>query len=152
MNVFRLPDYRITSRIAAVIFALGIVFSATPVLADTVSSSGAAVVSGASSFEQARAKYNFQDPLGGVTVPSLIGRLIAQVLPIVGALFLLMFIYSGVLWLTAGGDSKKIHEATKTMQNAVIGIAIVIFAYMIVSITLNLGTTVLNGGSSTNVK
>ncbi len=73
------------------------------------------------------------DPLGGLSVPQLINRIILQALPLIGALFLLMFIWGGARYLTAGGDSQKVKAATKTLTNAIIGIMIVLGAYIIVS-------------------
>lgn len=87
--------------------------------------------------EKFRKGYLLEDPLGGKSVPELIARIISQVLPLVGALFLLMFIWGGIMWMTAGGDSAKVQKATKTLTNAVIGIAIVVFAYVIVSTLLD---------------
>lgn len=110
-------------------------------------SSSALAAAGDPQWEALRAKYNFQDPLGGVTVAVLVGKIISQFLPLVGALFLLLFIWSGILWMIAGGDKTKVEKATKTMRNAVIGMAIVIGAYMIVSVALNVGSTVLNSGT-----
>ena len=100
----------------------------------------------ASDVDAVRTKYGFEDPMGGTTVPALIGRLITVAFPLVGSLFLIMFIWSGFQWLTAGGDPKKVQSAVTTMRNAVIGIAIVVGAYMIVSFLLNSGSVVLNAG------
>lgn len=80
--------------------------------------------------------FGYVNPLGTTDVPELIGRLVRSVLGIVGALFLAMFVYGGVLWTTAGGDSKKVQSAKTTLINAVIGIAIIAFSYAIVSTIL----------------
>ncbi len=88
-------------------------------------------------------KYNFPDPLGGVSVSQLIGRIISQVLPFVGALFLLMFMWGGLEWMTAGGDSAKVQKAIKTLRNSVIGIIIVLGAYVIVQALVSYGSTIL---------
>lgn len=111
--------------------------------------SSAHTASAAFGYDRLRAQYGFEDPLGGVTVPELIGRIIAQALPLVGSLFLLMFIWSGVQWMTAGGDKNKVAHATQTIRNSVIGIAIVLGAYMIVSVLLDFGSTAMNAGMVT---
>lgn len=82
------------------------------------------------------ASFGYVNPLGTTSVPELIGRLIRSVLGIVGALFLAMFVYGGVLWTTAGGDAKKVQNAKTTLINAVIGIMIIAFSYAIVSTIL----------------
>jgi len=77
--------------------------------------------------------YGFIDPLGGnATIPGLVARIISRVLPVVGALFLVMFIWGGFQWFSSAGDEKKIGKARQTLINAVIGIAIVIGAAILV--------------------
>lgn len=93
--------------------------------------------------------YGYEDPLGGVSIPSLVARIINQVLPLVGALFLIMFIWGGFQWFTAGGDEGKIKRARQTLMNAAIGIAIVMGAYLLVSNVLNILGAGLTQGSGT---
>ncbi|MEA3272761.1 MAG: pilin, partial [Patescibacteria group bacterium] len=47
-------------------------------------------------------------PLGDISIPELIGKIIKAVLGIVGSIALLMFIYGGFLWLMSGGNEKNI--------------------------------------------
>lgn len=77
--------------------------------------------------------YGYEDPLGNVTVNELVARIIAWVLPVVGSLFLVMFIWGGILWFTAAGEEAKVKKARTTLVNAVIGMAIIMGAYLIVS-------------------
>jgi hypothetical protein len=70
-----------------------------------------------------------QDPLGGVGVYGIIQRLITTFLGIVGAVALLVFFYAGVLYMTAGGDEKKVSSAKDAMLYGTIGLAIIFFAY-----------------------
>jgi hypothetical protein len=80
--------------------------------------------------------YGYQPPLGSTTIPQLVGRFISQVLPLIGALFFLMFLWGGFQWFTSAGDEKKVGSARVTLVNASIGIAIVIFSYSLVSYLL----------------
>ena len=64
--------------------------------------------------------------------------IITRVLPLVGVLFLVLFVYAGYLWLTAGGDSKKVDSAKTTMRNAIIGLAVVFAANFLVTYLLSL--------------
>ncbi|MCC7522997.1 hypothetical protein IT407_04355 [Candidatus Uhrbacteria bacterium] len=88
------------------------------------------------------ASFGYVNPLGTTSVPELISRLIRAVLGVVGALFLAMFVYGGVLWTTAGGDAKKVQNAKTTLINAVIGIMIIAFSYAIVSTILGFASLV----------
>jgi len=94
-------------------------------------------------------RYRLEDPMGGKTVPEIVSRIIQQVLPVVGALFLVMFIYGGVLWMTAGGSGEKVKKATQSMVNAAIGMTIVILAYTIVSAVIEKIGAVMGGAAGT---
>lgn len=78
-------------------------------------------------------KYGFEDQMGGKTIPQIVARIINWVLPLTGSLLLLMFVYGGFQWFTAGGEADKVKKATQTMTNAVIGMAIIVGAYAIVN-------------------
>jgi hypothetical protein len=80
----------------------------------------------------------------GITPPSnitSIADILNEVLPIVyGVAGIAMFgylIYAGFTWLLSAGDPDKLRKAQDTMLNAVIGLAIVVFAYF--------GTRVIGG-------
>lgn len=79
-------------------------------------------------------EFGYRNPLGNVSVNTLIGRLIRTALGFVGALFLLMFIYGGTTWMLAGGEEKKVKSGQQTLINAVIGMVIVAISYSVISI------------------
>lgn len=78
--------------------------------------------------------FGFPCPLGGGAekLPQIFGRVIRWVLGLVGALFFAMFIYGGFMYIVAGENAKNAETGQKTLINAVIGLAIVIGAYMLV--------------------
>jgi hypothetical protein len=82
-------------------------------------------------------KYNFPDPLGGANIQTVISRLISAALSLVGAIFFVMFLWGGWLWMSAGGDAAKVKKATTTLTNAVIGLVIVAAAYGITSFVID---------------
>lgn len=88
--------------------------------------------------------FGLRNPIGSTDLRVIISRLIRAVLGVVGALFLVMFVYGGVQWMTAG-DSKRIDSAKKTLINAVVGMIIVAFSYSIVSLVFNLAGQVAGG-------
>ncbi|MEK7115942.1 MAG: pilin, partial [Patescibacteria group bacterium] len=71
------------------------------------------------------------DPLKGADLPILIGRVISTFLGMVGAASLLVFVYAGVRYLTAGGSEEAVKIAKDTMKYAFIGLFLIIFAYVI---------------------
>ncbi len=78
------------------------------------------------------ANYGYVDPMGGLTIPGIVARIISNILPVIGALFLVFFIWGGAQYLTAGGDDTKVKKARQTLVNAAIGMMIVMGAYAIV--------------------
>ncbi len=101
-----------------------ILFFASPAFAQTVSN--------------APGRYGLKDPLGGLDIPTLIGAFIRYALGIVGALFLLYFIYAGFLWMTAGGEAERVKKSKHTMINAVLGIVVIMLSYAIISFVITL--------------
>ncbi|GEM_PF-2037939 len=87
------------------------------------------------STENKTCAYGFPCPLG-TDIPALMGNIVRYILGFVGALFLAMFIWGGVLYITAG-DSKRAEEGQKTLVNAVIGVAIVVASYTIINWVLD---------------
>jgi len=70
-------------------------------------------------------------------LPSMIGRIINIALGFLGILLLGYLLYAGFLWMTAGGDEDKVKDATKIIQNAVIGLIIVLAAFAISNFVLS---------------
>lgn len=64
------------------------------------------------------------------SVDSIIAMAIYTVLGFVGTIFLVLIIYSGVMWSMTQG-SEKINKAKDTLYNAIIGLIITLGAYVI---------------------
>jgi len=65
------------------------------------------------------------------TLSTSIAKIIYVVLMWLGIIFLIMVIFSGFQWMTAGGNEETIAKAKKRIINATIGVAIVILSYSI---------------------
>lgn len=63
-------------------------------------------------------------------------NLTKMILGLVGSLALLFFIYGGVMFLIAGGSSEMISKGKKIITNAVIGVALVLGAWIIVNFAI----------------
>ncbi|MBI2473442.1 TrbC/VirB2 family protein [Candidatus Uhrbacteria bacterium] len=77
------------------------------------------------------------NPLYTTDIRDVIGRIIQAVLGVTGAVALLMFVYGGFLWLISGGETEKVKKGKDTMKWAILGLAVIIGAYMIVSTIIN---------------
>lgn len=70
------------------------------------------------------------NPLGDVTdIRVLVGRIIAAIIGIIGAIALLYFVYGGVLLLTSQGNTETIRKGKDTLIWAILGMAVVFASY-----------------------
>ncbi len=74
-----------------------------------------------------------EDASAGSSLPERVGNIIQVVLSILGVILVVIVLYAGFLWMTAGGDEKKVDKAKDWMKNAVIGLVIIMSAYAITS-------------------
>ena len=102
------------------------------------------------------ASFGYVSPVRNVTIPGFISRVISFALGIVGAIFLVMLIYGGFQWMTAGSQfsangttpgksASQVSNAKTTIKNAVIGMTIVALSYTIVTSIFTLGNQVIEG-------
>lgn len=63
------------------------------------------------------------------TASQMVGNIIASVLSLLGVIFLVLIVYAGFSWLTAGGDEAKIEKAQALIKNSVIGLVIVLTSF-----------------------
>ncbi|MFH1030835.1 MAG: hypothetical protein V1770_06295, partial [bacterium] len=54
-----------------------------------------------------------------------------------GVIAVIIIIYAGYLWMTAGGSAEQIEKAKMLMRNAVIGLVIILSSFAIVSFILS---------------
>jgi len=67
----------------------------------------------------------------GDALLTMIGKIIRMVLTLLGVIVLVIVVYSGFQWMTAGGDPEKVKTAKQWLTNAVIGLALILAAYAI---------------------
>lgn len=60
-----------------------------------------------------------------------ITTVVTAALALVGTIFLLLTIYAGILWMTAGGQEEKIEKAQGIIKATIIGLGITMAAYAI---------------------
>ncbi len=71
--------------------------------------------------------------LGDAELETVVGSGIRIFLSILGIIFLIMILYAGFLWMTAGGEEGKVEQAQTLMRNAVVGLVIILASYAITS-------------------
>jgi len=82
-----------------------------------------------------------------------IGGIINGVLGLLGILLLLMFIYGGFVWMTAGGNTEKVKIANKIINSAIIGLIVIFLSYSMTNFWINqvknAATTTSGNGTTT---
>lgn len=73
------------------------------------------------------------DPLGNVPITTIIGRVIKALLGLSGAVALLVFVWSGILMILAGGNPERIKKAKDSLVWATIGLVVIFTAYTLVA-------------------
>ncbi len=112
----------------SVILVSILILSAMPVLAQV----GELQNFGKAAYGESQAQYaEEQGPL------VIVGKIINIALGIVGTIMVVLFIFSGFIWMTAAGNEEKITKAKRILSNAIVGIVIVIMAYAISYFVIN---------------
>jgi len=74
--------------------------------------------------------YTAEENVSGM-LDTTIGLIISIILGFLSVIFLIIIIFSGFQWMTAGGNEETVTKARKRMINATIGLIIVIAGYVI---------------------
>lgn len=69
-----------------------------------------------------------ENPVGAGTFTELITKIIKFLIVIFSPIATIMVLYAGLLFMTSGGSTEKIHKAKQTLTWAVIGTAILLIA------------------------
>lgn len=77
------------------------------------------------------------NPLGGKTIPELIGFVIQAFLGISGSLALAMIVYGGFLWLTSAGKPERITKGQQTLLWSVIGLVVIFGANVLANFVIS---------------
>jgi len=69
--------------------------------------------------------------LGSADIRTIVARIIYVALGLLGTILLVIIIYAGFLWMTAGGDEEKVSRAKNLIKNGIIGLIIILASYAI---------------------
>lgn len=82
--------------------------------------------------------------LGSEDIRTTIGRVIRAFMGLLGIVAVLLILYGGFRWMTAGGNEDQVGEAKKIIISGVIGLIIIMSAYAIATFVIN---AIVNGTS-----
>lgn len=74
---------------------------------------------------------------GGADLIQITGGIIAVLLSFVGVILIIVMIYAGFLWMTAGGSADQVKKARAMILNAIIGLVITMSSYAISAYVLD---------------
>src|SRR3989338_3752605 len=72
-----------------------------------------------------------------VQLSIVVAQIIQVVLGLLGVIFIVLIIYAGFNWMTSAGNEDRIGKSKKTIAAAVIGLVIVLAAYLITAFVLS---------------
>lgn len=58
-------------------------------------------------------------------------KVITIVISFAGIIFLAFLVFAGYQWMTAGGNEEQLEKAQSRIKNAIIGLIVIVFAFMI---------------------
>ncbi len=97
--------------------------------AQILGGNGGAVSGGGSKFTLDQ--FTFLNPLTGSNLNSLVGTLVGIILTIAALAAFIYLLIAGFQYITAGGDAEKATKARTGIINALIGIVVILVAYVI---------------------
>lgn len=65
------------------------------------------------------------------TFAETVGLVVKGALSMVGAIFLILMVYAGYLWMTARGEEEQVKKSQKIIFSSIIGLVIVVASYSI---------------------
>lgn len=75
--------------------------------------------------------------LGTADLQSTVVKIIQWVLGFLGLIAVIMILYGGFIWMTAGGNEDKVATAKKIISAAVVGLIVVLVAWAIVTFVVS---------------
>ena len=127
-----------------------IILTALTVLAAPVS---AQILTGQAQTELQTRNQEFLGETGlnsNLSLGQFIAAVVKVILGFLGVIFIVLIIYSGILWMTSAGSEEKIGKAKKTIVAATIGLAIVLSAYAITYFVIDKLLEATRGGQGLN--
>ncbi len=75
--------------------------------------------------------------LGSRDLRLIITDMINQAIGLLGILAVLIILYAGLVWMTAGGNDEKIAKAKKITVSGLIGLVVILTSYSLANFVLN---------------
>jgi hypothetical protein len=71
--------------------------------------------------------------LGSADLKQTVLNIVTFVLGLLGLIAVIMILYGGFIWLTAGGNEDKVSSAKRIISSAIIGLVVILISWAIVN-------------------
>lgn len=78
------------------------------------------------------------------SIGKLAGQVVDVLLALAGAAAVIFMIYYGIMYITSAGNADRLKSARAGIINAIIGIVVIVAAYFIIQLSVNIGAAVNN--------
>jgi hypothetical protein len=68
----------------------------------------------------------------GTSAPVVIGRVISSLFGVIGSIALVLFVYGGIVWMTAAGNDRNVQKGKSVLIWSTLGLAFIFFSYAVV--------------------
>jgi len=75
-------------------------------------------------------------------IRDIIGKIVGYILAMLGVILLVNVIFAGYSWMLSGGNEEKVKKAKEKIVSSIIGLAIIMVAYVLVNTIFGLLATV----------
>lgn len=82
---------------------------------------------------------------GKSDLPDLVSQVVSVVLSLAGTASVILLIVGGFMWMTSAGNEEKLKKAKGMIQAAIVGLVIVMLAYVVVSFVFEKGIGIIGG-------
>ncbi|MFA6304631.1 MAG: hypothetical protein WCV73_04385 [Patescibacteria group bacterium] len=72
-----------------------------------------------------------------ITKITIVTEIITYALGFVALFFLIMILYSGYQWMSAGGNDETIEQAKSRMKNAILGFVVIMISYSLALLVIS---------------
>jgi len=81
---------------------------------------------------------NGSSPDTTVALPTLVGRIIGNILSLLGIIFFILTLYAGLLWMFSRGDESKAAKAADIIKGAIVGLIVVLGSYALTNLVFDI--------------
>jgi hypothetical protein len=121
--------FSITALLILIVFSTAIAVSIQPVFAQAPPPGNVGPPAG----DVDETDPKLKNPLPTDNVPEIIGGAIRTGLGIVGSIALVLFIYGGFTWMTAGGNAQRVTTGRNILLWASIGLVVIFLSFAILT-------------------